>query len=92
MAREGVTREEFDKAVEALWSEVEYVNTLTRRTDDEAQDVPGFLTLLRRYIRIAEDDWADNPGPVQAAEEGLRKLSAIALRGMIYTRIWKREV
>jgi hypothetical protein len=85
-----VSRDEFDRVVEALWSEIEYQNSLPRRTEDEAQDVPGFCTLMRRYLRKVEDDWADNPGPVKAAEEGLRKLSAIALRGMVYTRIWKR--
>ena len=85
-----VSRKEFNQVVEALWTEIEYQNSLPRRTVDEAADVPGFCTLMRRYLRKVEDDWADNPGPVKAAEEGLRKLSAIALRGMIYTRIWKR--
>lgn len=34
-----VTREKFDKAVEALWTEIEYQNALSRRTDDdEAND------------------------------------------------------
>jgi hypothetical protein len=88
-----VTREEFDEAVAALWSEIEYQNSLPRRTDsDEAKDVAGFLTLIRRYVRKTEDAWADQPGPVKEAEEGLRKIAAIALRGMVYTRIWHREV
>lgn len=87
-----VTREEFDCAMEALWSEIEYQNSLPRRTDDEAKEIPGFLTLLRRYTRKTEDNWADLPGPVKSAEEGLRKIAAIALRGMIYTRIWPRIV
>lgn len=40
-----VTREEFDKAVEAIWSEIEYRNDLDRRTDeDEAKDIEGFRT------------------------------------------------
>ena len=86
-----VSKGEFDEAAEALWTEIDYQNNLPRRTEDEAQDVPGFCTLLRRYLRMIEDGWADNPGPVKAAEEGLRKLAAIALRGMVYTKIWKRE-
>lgn len=57
-----VTREQFDHACEALWSEMEYINDLPRRTDDEAQDVPGFLTLARHYLRKTEADWADNAG------------------------------
>lgn len=85
-----VSRDEFDRVAEALWTEIEYQNSLPRRTTDEAADVPGFCTLMRRYLRKVEDDWADNQGPVKAAEEGLRKLAAIALRGMVYTRIWKR--
>ena len=86
-----ITREEFNFAVEALWSEISYQNSLPRRTDcDEAKDVPGFLTLIRRYVRKTEDDWADNPGPVKEAEEGLRKIAAIAIRGMLYTQVWLR--
>jgi hypothetical protein len=85
-----VSKDEFDRAVEALQTEIAYQDSLPRRTEDEAVDVPGFCTLMRRYLRKVEDDWSDNPGPVKAAEEGLRKLSAIALRGMVYTRIWKR--
>ena len=37
MAQRNVTREEFDKAVEALWTEIEYRNALERRTEDEAK-------------------------------------------------------
>ena len=94
-----VTREEFDQVVEALWSEMEYINNLPRRTDDEAKDVAGFLTLLRRYLRKVEDDWADNAGELQAdtntyqvpdALHGLRKIAGIAIRGMIYNGIRSR--
>lgn len=82
-----ITREEFDAAVAAVWTEIEYRNSLSRRTEDEAKDVPGFLTLLRRYIRKAEDAWSDNPGTVQPdgsiqveeALHGLRKLAMIAM-------------
>lgn len=93
-----VTRAEFDKAVEAVWTELEYQNSLYKRTDDEAKDVPGFLTLGRRYMRKVEDVWADVPGTPQSdgtvvvpeAEDGLRKLAAIFLRAMIYTHIRPR--
>jgi hypothetical protein len=90
-----VTRDEFDRACNAVWSEIEYQNTLPRRTDDEAKDVPGFLTLLRRYTRRTEDAWADLPaeelsehGPqVREALGGMRKLAAICVRAMIYNGI-----
>ena len=78
-------------AAEAVWSEIEYQNSLARRTDaDEAKDMPGFLTLLRRYQRKVEDIWADNPGPVEEAEHGMRKLAAICVRAMIYTKVRHR--
>lgn len=90
-----ITREEFERACEAVWSELEYQNSLPRRTSDEAKDIPGFLTLLRRYIRLTENAWADNAsdqqedGQVQvpAALDGMRKLTAISLRAMIYNGI-----
>lgn len=87
-----ITREEFLVATEALWTEIDYQNTLPRRTDDEAKDVPGFMTLVRRYMRHVEDDWADNPGvgdppQVESALHGLRKLTAILIRSMIYCGI-----
>jgi hypothetical protein len=90
-----VTREEFDRACNAIWSEIEYQNGLSRRTDDEAKDVPGFMTLLRRYIRKTEDAWADEPAEertesgiqVTKALHGLRKLATICVRAMIYNGI-----
>jgi len=90
--KKDVSREEFDLAVEALWGEIEYQNTLSRRTDDEAKDIPGFLTLSRRYSRHIENDWADYPsdpetGQVEIALHGLRKLTAVHLRAMIYCGI-----
>ncbi len=87
MKREKVTRGEFALAVEALWSELKYQDALPRRTDDEASDIPGFLTLARRYERKVEDDWADQPGPVEDAIHGLRKLGAIYVRAMIYNGV-----
>jgi hypothetical protein len=93
-----VSRAEFDKACEALWTEIEYQNSLPRRTEDEAKDVAGFATLGRRYLRKLEDNWADKPGTmspegtvvVEDALHDLRKLSTIFLRGMIYCGIRKR--
>lgn len=92
-----VSRREFDVACDALWSELQYQDNLPRRTDDEASDVPGFLTLGRRYMRKVEDDWADQAGTgpsvqVEDALHGLRKLSAIFMRAMIYNGIRKRQL
>lgn len=91
-----ITREEFDKATEAIWTEIEYQNNLPRRTEDsndktaEANDVAGFLTLARRYERKIEDDWADQPAPVEDALHGLRKVAAIFTRSMIYCGVRNR--
>ena len=92
-----IGRREFDVACDALWSELQYQDNLPRRTDDEADDVPGFLTLGRRYMRKVEDAWADQAGTapngqVEDALHGLRKLSAIFLRAMIYNGIRKRQL
>jgi len=85
-----ITREEFDVAVDAAWTEIEYQNSLNRRTPgSEAKDVPGFLTLGRRYLRETEDLWADNAGD-ELALNGLRKLAAIFIRGMVYSGIRSR--
>jgi len=96
---DGVTRAQFHHAMDALWSEFEYVNNLPRRTADEAKDAAGFATLIRRYLRHLEDHWADYPGEVQP--EGnvavpqclhdLRKLAAMAVRGMIICGIRPRQ-
>lgn len=90
-----ISREDFNTACDALWAEIKYQDNLSIRTDDEAASVPAFLTLLRRYLRKAEDAWADNPGKVQEdgtvqvseALHSLRKLAAIATRAMIYNGI-----
>lgn len=87
-----ITKEQFDEAANALWSEIEYQNNLPRRTEAEdtndrtreASDVPGFLTLARRYERKVEDAWADQPAPVEDALHGLRKCAAVYLRAMVY--------
>jgi len=90
--RQNVTREEFDLACAAVWGEIEYQNSLPRRTDDDAKSVMDFCGLARRYIRLVEEDWADNPadegsGQVEAAVHGLRKLAGIFVRSMIYNGI-----
>jgi hypothetical protein len=94
--RVGVSRQEFEKVMEALWDEIEYQDKLSRRTDDEAKDIPGFATLGRRYLRKLEDAWADNPGvgtpsQVPQAQHALRKLAAIFVRGMAYTGVRTRK-
>lgn len=81
-----VTREEFDKAVEAVWLEIDYQNHLPRRTDDEAKEPAGFATLTRVYLRRLEDSWADNAG-TEASLPFLRKIAGIMVRGMIYCGI-----
>ena len=86
-----VSRQEFDKVVDAVWEEIEYQNKLDRRTNDEAKDIPGFATLGRRYLRHLEDDWADNKG-TDLAKHHLRKLAAVFVRGMVYCGVgyrWK---
>ena len=85
-----ITREEFDHAMEAIWTEIEYQNSLPRRTDSsEAKDVAGFLTLGDRYVRLAQDIWADNAGD-EFALPSLRKLAAIFVRSMVYCGITTR--
>jgi hypothetical protein len=94
-----ITREQFDRVVEAVWSEIQYQNHLPRRTADEAKDCAGFATLGRAYLRKLEDNWYSKPGEVQP--EGnvavtdclhdLRKLSAIFVRAMIYCGIRSRS-
>jgi hypothetical protein len=93
-----ITREEFNKACEAVWTEMEYRNNLERRTEDEAKDVPGFLTLVDRYRRLTADQWSDLPGKLQPdgrnqvpeALHGLRKIAGIAIVAMIYNGIRSR--
>jgi hypothetical protein len=93
-----VTKEEFDSAMNAVWSEIKYQDNFNLRTDDEADSIPAFLTLLRRYTRKAEDAWADNPGELQLdgkiqvteALHSLRKLAAIAVRSMVYNGVRER--
>jgi len=87
-----VSREQFEEVTEAIWGEISYQNSLPRRTEAEltedttreAHDVPGFLTLARRYERLIEEDWADRPAPVEEALHGLRKVAAIYIRAVAY--------
>ena len=92
----------FDKletAFTAVVGESTYVDSLDRRTDDEAQSIPAFLTLLRRYIRQCEEQWVDNPsvkqsnGDLQVTEclDTMRKITTIAMRAMIYNGIVNRK-
>lgn len=90
-----VSRQEFDTACDAVWTEIEYVNNLDRRTSDEAKSVPAFSTLARRYLRLMDDSWADQPndpstGQVEDAVHGLRKVAGIMIRAMIYCGIRAR--
>ena len=90
-----VSREEFDEAVEALWTELQYQDGLSIRTADEAKDVPGFLTLARVYLSETEKQWAHNPGvgeppQVEEALNGLRKCAAIFVRAMVYNGVRNR--
>jgi len=86
-----VDRYEFDQACEAVWTEIEYQNSLPRRTEEsEAKGPEGFATLGRVYLRRLEDAWSDNKGN-EAALPFLRKLAAIFIRGMIYSGIRSRE-
>lgn len=85
-----ITRADFDEAVEAVWTEIEYQNNLLRRTENsEAKDPAGYGTLLRVYVRRLEEAWADNAGD-EAALPFLRKVTAIGLRGMVYCGIRRR--
>lgn len=82
-----VTRDQFDKAAEAVWSEIEYQNRLPIRTEeDEAKKVPGFAVLGRSYLRRLEEAWTNNAGQEESLPF-LRKLAAIFIRGMIYNGV-----
>ncbi len=85
-----VTRDQFDSVMEVVWSEITYQNSLPRRTaDGEAKDIPGFLTLGRRYMSKAEAAWADSLNSERASSE-IRKLAAIFVRALVYTDAFYR--
>ena len=82
---------QFYKAMQAVWGEINHQNALPRRTyESEAKDVPGFLTLGRRYMARAEAAWADEEGNEAALHE-LRKLAAIFVRAMVYCGTRSRQ-
>ena len=95
---ESVSREDFEEAMEAIWSELQYQDNLPIRTSDEAKDVPGFLTLARVYQRETENAWAKNPATlgdgftpqVEEALHGLRKCAGIFVRAMMYNGVRSR--
>lgn len=76
--------------LKAIDDELTYINFLAdsnyekwpNRTDKEDHGVAGQLVTLSRYVRKAEDAWADNPGNRAALDE-LRKCAAIAIRALI---------
>ncbi len=78
-----------NQAIQAIEGEIAYQDALPRRSEDEAKDLAGYLTLLQRYVRKAQDEWADNEGP-EAGLHQLRKCAAIAVRGMVYCGIERR--
>jgi len=80
---QNIGKEKFSHAVEKVWEEVEYQNGLKLPWAAEARDLPGFLTLGRRYMARAEAAWADNDDEAVALHE-LRKLAAIFVRAMVY--------
>jgi hypothetical protein len=87
-----ITRAQFDTAVEAVWSEIQYQNQLPIRTEDgEAKDPAAFATLGRVYLRRLEEAWCNNAGFAESLPV-LRKLAAIFVRGMIYNGITFRAV
>ena len=93
-----MTREAFDQICDVVWTEMVYQPG--NRIGDEAIDVPGFATLLRRHLRKVEDSWADGMGELQEDESvqvpealhGLRKIAAIAIRAMYFNGVRSRNV
>ena len=73
----------FSQAIQVVWGEIEYQNKLKIDYNIQAKDLPGFLTLGRRYMTRAEAAWADNDDPKVALHE-LRKLATIFVRAMVY--------
>ena len=86
----GVGLTGFAQAMQVVWDEIQYQNKLKLAYDIEAKDVPGFLTLGRRYMARAEAAWADNDDQKVALHE-LRKLAAIFVRAMACCGSQSRE-
>ncbi len=85
------TRDRFYREVtEVIWHELNHQNSLPRAKDERsAQDLPGFLTLARCYVRRAEDKWVQ--GEEDAALHELRKLAAICVSAMIHCGVRDRK-
>ena len=80
-----ITRKEFDEACEILWSEIEYQNNLSRRTDEtDAKTPQEFATLGRVYLRTLEEEWAKKHNVNNECLDKLRILAATFLRAVIY--------
>ncbi|KKM14082.1 hypothetical protein LCGC14_1391330 [marine sediment metagenome] len=75
--------------MQVVWDEIQYQNKLKIDYDIQAKDLPGFLTLGRRYMARAEAAWADKNDPTDALHE-LRKLAAIFVRAMVYCGVESR--
>ena len=91
-----VTRGEFEEAMEAVWSEIQYQNSLPRRTDDEAKSIPSFCKMGEIYSDRAAVAWNDQQadeesGQVEDALHAVRKCAAIYLRGMVYCGVRYRK-
>jgi hypothetical protein len=66
----------------AIDGERAYQDTLgPDRTDGEKRTVGDYITMLSRYVRLAQDAWTDNPGNTQALDI-MRKVAGIAVHCM----------
>jgi len=74
-----------DEIIDALNEELEYVSKLNDmgRADQEDYGVEGQLITLSTYSRKALDAWTNNAGSEAALHE-LRKVAAIAIRGLLF--------
>ncbi len=80
------------EVVKAINEELAYTATLSAqgRSDEVYYGLPGQLLTLQRYARKALDAWVDNPGNDEALHE-LRKVAAIAVRGLVLEGCPRRE-
>ena len=71
-----------EQVFELINGERDYQNKLgPERTDGSDKTVGDYLTMLRCYLRKAEDAWTDNAGCEPALDQ-IRKVAAIAVRCM----------
>ena len=74
-----LSREDVYKLIDG---EREYQSKLgPDRTDGSDKTVGDYLTMLRSYLRKAENAWTDNAGCEPALDQ-IRKVAAIAVRCM----------